>query len=245
MAGCWPWAATSQHGRGSLPAGLVAVPRRCSARRAKAAAWRQYLAAWVACVAGVTAGAAMVPIEAAAERRAASPLGQFLGVMIGVHLLIALGEGAIDLRRDRLPAAGPAGVAGPRTPADAPAAAARPGYGAVAASLLVTALLLAGVVSWFASTWPDGLEWSYRSTATAGREGACSNESPVVAAVDQWQGRWSLHARLHPARSAAGPVARRGDGGIRLGPALRGRLAVAGRHAGHARHPGPRLRRVA
>ena len=36
-----------------------------------------------------------------------------------------------------------------------------PGYGVVVASLLITALLLAGVVSWFASTMPDGLEWSY------------------------------------------------------------------------------------
>ena len=31
---------------------------------AVAAAWRQYLAAWIACVVGVTSGAAMVPIEA-------------------------------------------------------------------------------------------------------------------------------------------------------------------------------------
>ena len=57
---------------------------------ARAAAWRQYLAAWVACVGGVTAGAAMVPVEAAASGVLQVPLSQFLGVMIGVHLVIAL-----------------------------------------------------------------------------------------------------------------------------------------------------------
>ncbi len=61
----------------------------------KAAVWRQYLAAWAACVLGVTAGAAMVPIEAAASGVLQVPAGQFLGVMISVHLVIALCEGAV------------------------------------------------------------------------------------------------------------------------------------------------------
>ena len=59
------------------------------------------------------------------------------------------------------------------------------------ASLLVTALLLAGVVSWFASTLPDGLEWSYSEHRYGAAEKAVQNRSPVVAAVDQWQTKWS------------------------------------------------------
>jgi cobalt/nickel transport system permease protein len=169
----------------------------------KAAAWRQYLAAWAACVVGVTAGAVMVPIEVATSDVLRIPIAQFLGVIVGVHLLIALCEGALSfaaiayLRRVRPELMGlePLGLeplgstsAGPIA---SPAASARPGYAAVAASFLVTALLLAGVVSWFASTLPDGLEWSYMEHRYGEAEKAVSNESPVVAAVDQWQGRWS------------------------------------------------------
>ncbi len=92
----------------------------------RAAAWRQYLAAWLACLVGVTAGAAMVPIEAAVSGVLRVPLSQFLGVMIGVHLVIALCEGAVTfavvayLRRVRPELLG--------LEADAsPAAAVRPG----------------------------------------------------------------------------------------------------------------------
>ena len=160
-----------------------------------AAAWRQYLAAWIACVIGVTAGAAMVPIEAAFSGVLQAPLSQFLGVMVGVHLVIGLCEGAVTfavvayLRRVRPELLGldPADLA----PADSPAAAHRPGYGVVTVSLLVTAVLLAGVVSWFASTWPDGLQWSYLEHRYETAEKAVHNESPLVAAVDRWQSQWS------------------------------------------------------
>ena len=157
---------------------------------ARAAAWRQYLAAWIACVVGVTAGAAMVPIEAAVSGVLQVPLSQFLAVMIGVHLIIALCEGAVTfaviayLRRVRPELMG-------LEPICARAEASRPGYGVVCVSLLVTALLLAGVVSWFASTWPDGLEWSCQERRYGEAEKIVRNDSPLVAAVDRWQSRWS------------------------------------------------------
>jgi len=157
---------------------------------ARAAAWRQYLAAWIACVGGVTAGAAMVPIEAAASGVLQVPLSQFLGVMIGVHLVISLFEGAITftaiayLRRVRPELMG-------LEPTGGTAGRYRPGYAAVTASLLITALLLAGVASWFASTWPDGLEWSYLKHHFGRAEKAMQNDSPTVAAVEQWQRKLS------------------------------------------------------
>jgi cobalt/nickel transport system permease protein len=156
----------------------------------KAPAWRQYLAAWTACVVGVTAGAALVPIEAAAGGVLRIPLSQFLSVMIGVHLIIGLGEGALTfavlayLRRVRPELLG-------LDPAGAGEAPRRPGYGVVTASLLVTALLLAGVVSWFASTCPDGLEWSYREHRYESAEQVIAQDSAAIAAVDQWQSQWS------------------------------------------------------
>jgi cobalt/nickel transport system permease protein len=52
-------------------------------------------------------------------------------------------------------------------------------------------MLLAGIVSWFASTWPDGLEWSYLGHRYAAAEKAVSSDSAVVAAVDRWQSKWS------------------------------------------------------
>ena len=157
---------------------------------ARAAAWRQYLAAWLACLAGVTAGAALVPIETAVSGVLRVPLSQFLGVMVGVHLIIGLGEGGLTfaviayLRRVRPELMG-------LDPLAAPIAAQRPGYGVVTSSLLITALLLAGVASWFASTWPDGLEWSYREHRYESAEQNVANDSPVMAAMERWQSQWS------------------------------------------------------
>jgi cobalt/nickel transport system permease protein len=184
---------------------------------AKAAAWRQYLAAWLSCVVGVTAGAAMVPVEAAASGVLQVPMSQFLSVMIAVHLIVGLCEGAVTfavlayLRRVRPELIEPEKGDSPHlceaghraqlgrgpfrqmgtVPFFPPAANARPGYGVVTASLLVTALLLAGVVSWFASTWPDGLEWSYLEHRYAAADTAVRNDSPIIAAIDQWQKKWS------------------------------------------------------
>jgi cobalt/nickel transport system permease protein len=188
-----------------------------------AAAWRQYLAAWIACVIGVTAGAAMVPIEAGVSGVLRVPVSQFLGVMIGVHLVIALCEGAVTfaviayLRQVRPELIG-------LETTDSPITAHRPGYGVVSASLLVTALLLAGVVSWFASTWPDGLEWSYLERRYGTADQNVRNESPVIATVDKWQSKWSLMTdyakRDAPlgALPAAGATAAPAEGKSNTGP---------------------------
>jgi len=150
--------------------------------------WRQYIGAWAACVIGVAAGAAMVPIQAGVSGVLRIPLGQFLAVMVGVHLLIGLVEGAVTfavlayLRR----------VSPLLVGLGATQAVGRLGRGAVLASVAFTALLLAGVVSWFASASPDGLEWSYRARSYGLSGRAVAPPSGAVAAVEGWQARWSL-----------------------------------------------------
>jgi cobalt/nickel transport system permease protein len=169
------------------------VYRLILGRVARAPAWRQYVAAWAACLVGVTAGASLVPVEAGFSGVLKIRVTDFLAIMVGVHLLIAFVEGLITfavvafLRQARpalfgLEATSSAGAVGLRGLS----------RGAVIASLAATALLLAGVVSWFASTQPDGLEWSYLHRAYGSSGKAVENSAPAVAAVDAWQSRWSL-----------------------------------------------------
>jgi cobalt/nickel transport system permease protein len=160
---------------------------------AKAA--RQYLAAWAACTVGVAGGAALVPLESYVSGVLRINVWEFLQVMVGVHLLIGFLEGAITfavlayLRRVRPAALGlPTGEVGLAVAEGQPG---RVGGKGVLISLLATALLLAGVVSWFASTHPDGLEWTYQKHFKHGDGATVENASPVVAAVDRWQARWS------------------------------------------------------
>jgi len=150
--------------------------------------WRQYAAAWVACIVGVTAGAALVPVQAAISGVLKISPVHFLGVMVGVHLIIGFVEGLITfaviayLRQVR-----PAAL-GLKT-ADA---AGRLSRRAVLVTFLATAVLLAGVVSWFASSHPDGLEWSYLEHHYGESDEAVVAPSETVTRVDALQTRWSL-----------------------------------------------------
>lgn len=139
---------------------------------------RLFLGACAACVVGVTAGAALVPLQADVSGVLLIPPLHFLTVMVGLHLVIGFVEGLITfavvayLRRVRpgsVSAAAGLGRAGrPR---------------AALAVLVVAALVLAGVVSWFASPHPDALESS--------SEGSIKAPSKIMVAVDEWLARWA------------------------------------------------------
>jgi hypothetical protein len=110
--------------------------------------------------------------------------------------------------------------------------------------LLVTAGLLAGVVSWFASTCDEGLEWCLKQhDAAAGP--AVANDSPLVVAVDRWQSRWSPLTdygrrqaplgELPPAGAAEAAASQTGPDGWRSLAGVLGTLVTLGLLYGAAR----------
>ncbi len=114
-------------------------------------------AAFCAAFAGVLGGACLIPFEVCGSGVIGIPLGGFLTVMVGVHVVIGAAEGVITVAvlnaierlypgRATASAEG-AGVTGLSRPA-------------LAAVIFVAALLVGGGLSIFASDDPDGLEKS-------------------------------------------------------------------------------------
>ncbi|MFF8260289.1 energy-coupling factor ABC transporter permease [Streptomyces virginiae] len=136
------------------------------------------VAGFVAALLSVPAAAAAFTAVYAVGGTTDVPLGKVLAAMVGVHVLIGIGEALITAATvGAVIAVRPDLVHGARrltTPlklrvdgalVDAPAAATTPAAGAAAGSTkkvwvtgLVTALVLAGFVSFYASASPDGLE---------------------------------------------------------------------------------------
>jgi cobalt/nickel transport system permease protein len=153
------------------PYAAWAVYRLVAPRGAPVSRVRLYAASFLAALASILAGAALVPIEVAAADVSRVPLPLFLGTMLGIHALIGAAEGILTfavlaalarMRPDLLPGA-PAGAGG--LP-----------LRAVALSIVVTALLVAGFLSLAASGSPDGLD------STIERTKAVDSEKPNPAA---------------------------------------------------------------
>ncbi len=114
---------------------------------------RAAIATLAAAVAGLQLGALAVVLQTVASGISSLPTAVFLGLMLPIHLAIGLVEGLataalmLFLRRAR-----PELLLG--------AARAPAGRRTLLASLALAAALTGGVLSWFASTQPDGLEWS-------------------------------------------------------------------------------------
>ena len=117
---------------------------------------RAWAGAIVAAVAGLQLGAFSVVLETQASGISALPFGTFVLMMLPIHLAIGVVEGLATAavvafvaraRPDALPTAASAHGASVRL---------RP----VLVGLGIAAAAVGGVASWFASTHPDGLEWS-------------------------------------------------------------------------------------
>ncbi|WP_119286530.1 energy-coupling factor ABC transporter permease [Azohydromonas sediminis] len=128
-------------------AGVSPTPRRLT------------LAALAAGIVGFQLGALGVVLQTTASGISSLPLRPFLALMLPIHLAIGVAEGLATaalvrfLWRER-----PALLSGrARHSGTAPALPTR--------RLALAAVVTAGVLSWFASTQPDGLEWSIAHTA--------------------------------------------------------------------------------
>ncbi|MBF0097623.1 MAG: energy-coupling factor ABC transporter permease [Magnetococcales bacterium] len=105
-------------------------------------------------------GALAVVLETWFSGLTALPLNTFLWSMGSIHLAIGVVEGIVTMTIvELLLQARPQWSLAPETPST-------PAWGKIPTRLAVAALLLATLLSWFASSDPDGLEWSVsRSTS--------------------------------------------------------------------------------
>jgi len=149
---------------------------------------RIYAGAMLACVIALEAGALLVPAEAAVSGVLVVPFSHFLVTMLGVHLLLGLIEGLITVAvLGYLQQVRPDVVLG-RLPGRI-----RLSRKTLLATLVVFTVVIAAGLSLVASGLPDGLEWSYAERPDEPHfEPIVSNDDPRVAAVDDFQSKYSL-----------------------------------------------------
>lgn len=179
----------------------------------------------VSVVVGLQLGAFGVVLETACSGIAELPFTTFLLLMQPIHLAIGLVEGVVT-------SAVVACVWSARPEVLELAAGARP-IGALpvrklVAGLAVATLLIAGVLSWFASTHPDGLEWSMAKTS--GRDEPAAPQGAVYAALERVQSFTAFFPDYDFRRSpepAAAPTAARPAPAINPGTTTAGLLGSA------------------
>jgi cobalt/nickel transport system permease protein len=189
---------------------------------------RRALAAVAAAVVGLQLGAVGVVLQTVGSGVSSLPIGPFAGLMLPIHAAIGVVEGlataalVLFLHRQR-----------PELLADAPAAPAptplwplRP----VLRGLAGAAVLVGGVLSWFASAQPDGLEWSL-ARAAGGHEPAAPSAG-VHALLADWQQRSSWLPGY--ALPSTPPPADQADAGDPAWPAVDAGTSLAGLLGGAA-----------
>jgi cobalt/nickel transport system permease protein len=116
---------------------------------------RTRVATIVAAVAGLQLGALGVVLETLASGISELPFATFVVMMLPIHLAIGIVEGLATVavvtfvaraRPEALYVAAPSPASRPLRP--------------VLVGLAIAAAIMGGMASWFASTHPDGLEWS-------------------------------------------------------------------------------------
>ncbi|MBF0520638.1 MAG: energy-coupling factor ABC transporter permease [Nitrospirae bacterium] len=116
---------------------------------------RLFFAAVTASVIGLQAGAISVVLQTCLSGRTELPFGAFTLFMLPIHLGIGIVEGAVTagiisfVKRER-----------PELLTFSHHSASSYSFKKIAITFLMTAFIIGGVVSWFASKDPDGLQWS-------------------------------------------------------------------------------------
>jgi cobalt/nickel transport system permease protein len=148
---------------------------------------RVYIGVILACLFAVEAGAFLVPIQAALSRVLVVPFSTFLITMLGVHFLVGLVEGLITVT-----VLGYLHQVRPDIVLDPLPGKVRLSRKAVLTTLAVFAVVIGAGLSLLASGLPDGLEWSYAERPDQPDfKAAVSNESPAIAAADDFQSKYS------------------------------------------------------
>ena len=155
--------------------------------RGQSSSFRVYTGTMLACVIGIEGGAVLVPVEATLSGVLAVPFLTFFITMVGVHLLIGLIEGFITvavlayLQQVR-----------PDIVIDSLPGKIRLSKKSVMITLIVFTVVIGTGLSLIASDKPDGLEWSYAERPDEPDfQAAVSNEDSKIAAVDDFQSRYS------------------------------------------------------
>ena len=116
---------------------------------------RVTLAAVVAAVLGLQAGALGVVVETVASGVSSLPFGKFLALMLPIHLAIGLVEGLVTAAVVNFVRVADPGVLQGTTPGGTGGSLRR-----VLLGLGMAAAVTGGGLAWFASANPDGLEWA-------------------------------------------------------------------------------------
>ena len=175
----------------------------------KFSALRVYVGAMTASIISIEAGAMLVPIEAAISGVLAVPFMTFLITMVGVHSLVGLIEGFItvavliylqqvrpDIVTDSLPGK------------------IRMSKKMVLVTLVVFSGFIAGLLSLFASEFPDGLEWSYAERPDQPEFAQIvENQDSRITAVDDFQSKYSLLPDYSQRAAPLGNIGEEGESG--------------------------------
>ncbi len=116
---------------------------------------RSWAAAIVGAVVGLEMGAFSVVLETKASGVSELPFGTFVLMMLPIHLAIGVVEGLATAAVVSF-----VGRARPEALYAAPKTGTAVSFRPVLIGLALAAVAVGGVASWFASTYPDGLEWS-------------------------------------------------------------------------------------
>jgi cobalt/nickel transport system permease protein len=148
---------------------------------------RVYVGAMLACTIAVEAGACLVPIETALSGVLMVPFSTFLITMLGVHLLVGLVEGLVTVA-----VLGYLQQVRPDIVLDSLPGKVRLSKKAVLITLLVFTVIIGAGLSLLACGLPDGLEWSYAERPDQPDfKPAVANQDPRIAAVDNFQSKYS------------------------------------------------------
>jgi cobalt/nickel transport system permease protein len=149
---------------------------------------RFYLAVIAACITGLMAGAAMVPLQAEISGVLSIPLSGFMFTMLGVHFLAGIVEGLITAAvlayiMEVRPA-----ILMPQPENSRQAMSMRGVY----ISMVLLTLIAGGMLSLAASDKPDGLEWSYAERPdNPDFEPVVKNDSKLIENVDRLHGEYA------------------------------------------------------